>query len=204
MKHTINKATLEIMIEMVKKEYPDIEWDESTATYLGGRGMALWGWQDNGIYSVALGLKKSQDELDQMLSIAKKYRITISDNEQKALLEGWLINVVSEDDLPAIKPPKYFLKKRTQYTLESKRSLKEAEKRLSFLSELDYIHTDPNNEGIIKSSEQREHGMTLIRTTKGNYLIPTESYNPADAILGRQSLKSLLEDGVKLIKTIER
>lgn len=202
MGYAFEELTQESLLEFLEEEYADINWDkkfiENDDEYI-----AIWGWDDDGTYSVALALpyERTDEEVEEYHHI---YGRELSKEERILLKRGWNVKVLNEAEGPVIQPSAAFLKSRPPMTIQGKRAQKDAENLRETTEILQALFSDKDNEGIIMSAQACGEGQTFICTTKGNYYLPESEYDPLEAMFGMLTVQSLKENNIPMIPTIEK
>lgn len=192
--------SLDTLIELAKEESTHIDWVESSGIKEEDY-MAVWGWDANGTYEVALAVyyERTDEEVNEM---CKWYNDDLSECDMEILKSGWDVKFMSECMGPVIKPSPLFLTTRPPLTLDGKRALKKVDELSKAIEIIDKVRDDLDNKGIILSAVSCENGQVFINTTKGNYYIPKSAYDANRAMLGILTLESLRESGINVIPVI--
>lgn len=171
MGYGFSELTLDSLISFIEAEYDYIRWDKESLENEEDH-IAIWGWDQDGLYSVALGLKLCQKSAE-----ARGY--------------DWHVKVINEIEGPVIQPTEEFLKRRPPMNLRGKISLEEAETEMKTLEEIQEFNEEHEYKGIIQSAVKCGNGLTFIWTTTGNYYIPSSVYDANRAMAGLQTIESL-------------
>ena len=190
--YLVEQIDIESLLALANEDYPEVKWTNFSETSEEHR--AIWGWNEDGTYTVALAIKREINEVPDSL---KRFQ------EEPENELGWYVKFISEAAGPVIEPPIEFIKTRPKLTIEGKRSIKRAQERRKEIEVLESIRSDADGKGVILSAVSCGDGRTFIWTTKGNYYIPESAYNSTMAMLGLLTIEYLKNTGVNVTRTIE-
>lgn len=200
MGYMVNELTLESLLSFAMEEYSHVSW--TTFSESSEEHLAIWGWTNNGTYTVALALKveRSVEEAEELTNF---YKDVLKDADYKVLASSWLVKFINESEGPVIQPPQELLKFRPFLTKEGAKSLKECQECMKVTEYWERVREDEAGVGAILAAVKVDNERTFIWTTNGNYYMPSSAYDTSRAMAGILTVESLEESGILLVLTDE-